>query len=444
MSDIAQTNNRRVPSGFRREKGKPHPLYIFSGSYQRVPELVQGQDLETYERMLGDPSVIAAYRSIELPILRATYDVEYPTEPTELERLQTKIIKEAFFEYLSWPEMLKGAITYLYNGFSVQEYTLEVREYENKQYVLPRTVSFRPAHTVNEEPGSRNAKGRLRELIQTVDGRRYTLPRRQLIICSMDTPSIEYWRGRSLLYAAYKPWFIKEKMEIINSISHERWAAGIPYAEMPALEDLQAAGIEIDGESGLYAKAEQALRKLHAGEQSYAVAPPGWKLSILDRRGNPTDPLPFIKELKEDIYISVLAGHLRLGGAETSGSKALGVTFVEMFLNAVESWGQGICDSFNRDAIRPICDFNWGRLNRYPRMTVTNILKAAVEKLAYLIQTGAIPATRELVKFIYDQYNINIDVDAIQITNTNYRSSNQNNNNDDNQDQPQGEDNNAV
>ena len=41
--------------------------------------------------------------------------------------------------------------------------------------------------------------------------------------------------------------------------------------------------------------------------------------------------LSFIKELKDDIKTAPLALHLRLGGNDSSGSKALGVAFVDSF-----------------------------------------------------------------------------------------------------------------
>ena len=411
MSDVSSPP--KSPRGFRSESGQAHPTFVFDGSYAKVPDLVEGTDLETYDRMTGDPSVAAVMRSVELPIYRATYDIEPPPEPTELEKMQAKVVRESLFEYMSWPDTLKGALTYLKNGFSVQEYTLEYRD----GYWLPRTISYRPASSITEESGTiaRDKRGRLKYLTQLVDGQRHLLKRKQLIICSLDTPSPEYWRGRSLLYSAYKPWYIKEKMEIINSISQDRWGAGIVKVDMPPLDTLREAGIDIDENHPLYSLAEKAAQNVRSGENAYTIVPPSWKLGILDRSGNPTDPLPFIKELKEDIYISVLAGQLKLGGSDTTGSKALGVTFLDMFLHAVESWGQGIPDAYNRDLIRTIVDVNWGRQNRYPRMSVTNILRSALNALAYLIQTGAIPTTRELVKFIYDQYNIQIDIDKIPI-----------------------------
>ena len=240
----------------------------------------------------GDSTVSAVMRSVELPIRRATYDIQPPSEPSALETQQAKVISDSLFEYLPWSDILKGCITYPTMGFSVHEFTLERRLLESKSYFLPRKIAFRPQGTVTEEyRDSRDKRGQLLNLTQIVDGQRYILPRKKLIICTADAESKEDWRGTSVLHSAYRSWFIKEKMEIILAIAHERWGAGIPVLELPELAENQT--LSEQEETVLYKAAVTALKALHAGEQSYAVMPPGYKLYVLDRKSTVLDALIF-------------------------------------------------------------------------------------------------------------------------------------------------------
>ena len=423
--------------GLLQEKGVSHSRYPYDPFTNDVPALLPGSDLATYRKMRrGDSTVSAVMRSIELPIRRATYDVQPPSEPTSLETQQAKVISDSLFEYLPWSDILKGCITYPTLGFSIHEFTLERRRIEGKSYILPRKIAFRPQGTITEEyKDNRDKRGELLNLTQTVDGKRYILPRKKLIICTADAESREDWRGTSVLHSAYRSWFIKEKMEIINAIAHERWGAGIPVLELPELKENQTLS-EVE-ETVLYQAAVVALKALHAGEQSYAVMPPGYKLYVLDRKGTVLDALAFIKELKDDIKTAPLALHLRLGGNDSSGSKALGVAFVDSFLHAVEAWANVICDAFSHDMIRPIVDINWGKQLRYPKMAVTNIYKTVVQDIAYLIQSGVIKSTPELVRFIFEQYGIKLDnpEEAMPDSVTKNNNSNNQNNNQDNDDE---------
>ena len=390
--------------GLVSERGRESGRYHFGDLYRSIPELTEGEDLLTYERMRRtDPSVAASLRSIELPIRRGTYDIQPPSNPTELEKEQATVLRRAFFDYLVWPETLRGAVTFLRNGFSVHEFTLENRG----GYVLPRKIGFRPQKSILEDYSSRNDRGNLIQLTQRLDGRDIVLPRKKLVICTADAESREDWRGTSILYSAYKPWFIKEKLEQLAAVAQERWGVGIPILTLPEITDkAQAANLENDP---LFKRAVAAVKALHGGEESYVVLPHGYDLKILDRSSRNLDSLPLMRELKQDIYTAMLALQMRLGGSDTTGSKALGVTFIDSFLHAVEAWAQLICDAFNYDLIRTLVNINWGPQERYPAMTVTNIYKRAIQEIAYLFQVGLLKPTAELITYIFEQFGIRID-----------------------------------
>ena len=404
---------------YRTEAGKTHNR--FSGMYntgENVPELMDIQAYYTYRKMRrSDPTVSAVMRSIELPIRQATFDVSPPVDkPTVAEKDQAKYISDWLLDRLDWGKSIRQAITSLTHGFAVLEKVYE----RSRGKIVPRKLAFRPQNTLIDD--KRDSNGELTALIQDIDGRRIELERERLILFTVGGESGSDWRGQSLLRSAYKPWYIKERMEIITGIAHERFTAGIPYVIAP--------DGAVEGDEN-WKSAERALENLHAGTHSRVVIPFGWVFSILERKSQPMDPIAFIKELKDDIKTAPLALHLRLGGNDTSGSKALGVTFVDSFLHGVQAWGNLIVESFNEDLIKDLVHQNWGFREgmRYPKMAITNIYKSELKVLAYLVQVGIIEPTEELVKYILEQYGIRIDPDNIK---PGKGSGNNNSNNDSN------------
>ena len=68
------------PKGLLSDKGIEHSRYSVASA--DIPELTEGADYEVYRKMRrGDATVSAAMRSIELPIQRATFDIQPPSEP---------------------------------------------------------------------------------------------------------------------------------------------------------------------------------------------------------------------------------------------------------------------------------------------------------------------------------------------------------------------------
>ena len=384
---------RRLPI---RERGRAYSRF-FPDNYENVPELTDITRYEVFRKMRrSDPTVSAAIRSIELPILQGTFDITAPSDPTELEKEQAKLIKEWIFNRLDWNWILRSSLTALTYGNCVFE-----KMYERvDSYVVPRKLGFRPQRTLSDD--ERNNRGELTGIVQHVDELRVTIPRKKCVVITIDAESEEEWRGQSILRSAYKPWYIKEKMEIITGIAHERFTAGILVCEAPE-------GFVGNKDSDEWKAAEEALMNIVNGLNPYAMLPPGWKLYTVERKSQVDPTLPFIRDLKDDIKISVVAVHLRLGGSDASGSKALGVTFIDSFLHAVQAWGNLITQAFDRDLIRELVIYNWGVQTRYPRMTLTNVYKSALTELAYLIQTKVIKATPELIKYIFEQYGIVID-----------------------------------
>ena len=114
------------------------------------------------------------------------------------------------------------------------------------------------------------------------------------------------------------------------------------------------------------------LKALEADEQAYLYIPSGFEAGILDRQGRAQTPLDWVRHLDDAMARAILALHLTLGGA-TSGSRSLGSSFIDVFLHAVQAWGDKFCDSVTEQSIRQVVDFNWGPQKRYPRLAVRNI-----------------------------------------------------------------------
>lgn len=68
----------------------------------------------------------------------------------------------------------------------------------------------------------------------------------------------------------------------------------------------------------------------------------------------------------------MLAQFLELGNT-SSGSRALGESFNDMFLMSCESIGKNICETFNRDVIKQLVDLNFDDVEKYPEIEVEKI-----------------------------------------------------------------------
>lgn len=185
------------------------------------------------------------------------------------------------------------------------------------------------------------------------------------------------WTGRSLLRSAYKHWLIKDALIRLGAQIVERNGMGIPFVNYT--------------EPSQRAKAIALAKALRAGAEAGGALPPGMSVSIVGVSGSTADELPRIKYHDESIGRSLLAMFLNLG--HDNGARALGATFVDYFLLAVNSVLRNIEETITEHVIRDLVELNYGPDEAYPVLKLDDLTAEATptaEALKALADAGLI------------------------------------------------------
>lgn len=330
----------------------------------------------------SDHQVRAVLSAITLPIRQAEYFVEPASEAEADVQLATRI-QDALLKEMSipWDDTVRHALLMLPFGFSPLEKVWELRE----GLVLPRKLDPRlPSSVIRWEYD--NSRKRLQYMVQRdSDGREIRIPIEKLLVFSTDKEG-DNWEGCSILRPAYKAWYIKDTLEKVNSIMHERFGAGIPRGKVPR---------NVAKGTTEWNAVRDTLEDIHVGEKAYVIQPEGYEFDVIGgEKGKGTDVLGSIKYYDEAIAKAMLAMHINLGTAK-SGSYALGQSFLDAFLMATQAWADYIAEVINRFVVREIVDYNWS-VDAYPTFRCKRIQSLAFEAIGYLVQTGALKWTQAL------------------------------------------------
>jgi len=188
-----------------------------------------------------------------------------------------------------------------------------------------------------------------------------SIPAAKLAFFSFNQEGANFW-GRPILRAAYKHWYQKERLEIIECLGNEKNALGIPVFEqgLGATKEDRAA-------------AELWLKHLAVHEQTGVSLPAGWKFVLQGVEGEVRKPLEMIRYCSEMIGRSALAMFLAYGTTQT-GTRALGESSTDFFKLSLESLAWMIAETITQSSIRPLVDYNFGPQEVYPYLRFGNIL----------------------------------------------------------------------
>lgn len=189
--------------------------------------------------------------------------------------------------------------------------------------------------------------------------------------------------GRSILRNAYKPYYYKKSLQIIEAIGIERDLVGIPVLTPP-----ETWNITDPKNASLLVYAERLLSNLRMDEQGGVFLPPGWVLSLLSignsRRQFDMDKV--INRYDKRIAITMLAQFIMLG-MDRVGSFALSTDQNDLFKLAVQSYINRIADTINTCAVPRLFRLNptLGKGGKLPRLIPSNISVPDLTTLANFI-----------------------------------------------------------
>lgn len=371
-TEVTEPQDVKSPSGQEVELGRrgQSGTYIFGGIITREEynnDLIRFKGLEQYDIMRrSDGTVRAALKVCKQPILSATWNIEAASDK-QADQDKAEFIRQQLFENINFYDVLSEILTYLEFGFSVFEKVYDYVDYNGKQLIGLKGLESRKQRTIynweTAPSGDKKAELGIRQI--TPNGA-FSIPMGKLCVFTYDREGDNY-EGISMLRAAYKHWKMKDNLELIDAIRHERQGLGIITVEPPE----GATENDIDD-------AMEAARNARASEEAVIKKPKDWLIEFMDMRGGPgtvSDIQTSLEYHKREITKSVLAQFLELGGSGkgSSGSRAVSQDHSQLFTMALEHVAKYIQSTFNRNLIKELIDLNFSDSEGYPTLEHSKI-----------------------------------------------------------------------
>lgn len=375
--------------------------YFFKG-YITAEEYsidLQGKyGLQVYDVMRkSDPTIHAALNVCKQPILGANWDTEAASEePLDVE-INERLHRELFDRAINFPDVSREALTCLDFGFFVAETVWEATQYQGKSYIGLAKIASRKQRSILKWEIA-DGKDGITQILPSGKaglggGVSIDIPREKLLYVVNDQEGDNYF-GTSLLRYAYKPWKIKDGLEIMNAVALERQGLGVPYAK----KDMNG---QTTDEAELI-KVREMLQQHRANESGYWEYPNSIEVGFTDMKGNTTkEILPTIEYQDRQILLSTLAQFLLLGANGSSGSRAVSADHSRLFTKALEAVATTLQQAFQRDIVQKWVDLNYSNLpNGYPKLVFSTIsdedVKETADAVAALTTAGVLNPDREV------------------------------------------------
>ena len=359
-----------------------------------VPKLSNLRNrMKIYKRMTRDPIVGAILFAIEMHLRRANWHVE--TKDSR-EDEHSEFVDECLNDMShTFQDFLSEVLSMLPYGFSIHEV---VYKYRKDGKIGWAKLPLRSQDSIQrwEFDKKQDLKGvwqygQNSELIY--------IPKERFLLFRPNSYKNNP-EGRGVLRNAYRPYYFKRKIEVIEAIGIERDLSGYPVLSVPL--DIFAKN-DIAQSQRNYAK--KLVTRIRKDEQMGAVLPPGWELELLSTSGSKNiNTGEIINRYNLQIAQSLLSDIIMLGHTR-AGSYALSEKKYELFVIALDSWLDSIEEVMNRIAIPRLMELNGVTdESKYPVLRHDPVSKIDPQKLANvlfrLIKVNAIQADREMELYL--------------------------------------------
>jgi hypothetical protein len=176
----------------------------YNGSLQGI------EGIRKYDEMRkSDGTVRAACMVTSLPIRRAKWFVNPALQDDEKSKQVASFVEHALFDWLetSWDDVVRQALLMIPFGVMVFEKVYTAKEFEGKTYITLSKLAPRMPKSIQQWELSDGTFG-IQQIRQ--DGVQAQIPGSKLIIFVNEREGDNWW-GTSMLRAAYKHWFYKDK-----------------------------------------------------------------------------------------------------------------------------------------------------------------------------------------------------------------------------------------
>ena len=366
--------------------------------YEEFLTQLQGlQGVRVYREMSDNDDIIgASLYAFERVVAQSSWYVQ-PEDDSKESLKAADFLRECMNDMEhSWSDFILEANSCLVYGWCICEEVYKIRKGQNKDGRLNskhndgligwRKLSRRMQSTLYEWDFAEN--GDIKGMIQSPPpdyGMKY-IP---LDKCTHFRTKLEgnNPEGRSVLRNAYKPYYFKKNMQMLEAIGVERDLIGLPWIKPPEEFDIKA-----DENAEVLAYIKNLLSNLRRDEQEGIFMPPGWEIQLLGsnttRRQFDLDKI--INRYDKRIAITVLAQFILLG-MDRVGSFALSTNQNDLFKLAVQGYLNKMAETLNTYTIPRLFSFNpsFAHDKKYPKLVPGNISAPNLAELAAYINVLA-------------------------------------------------------
>jgi hypothetical protein len=396
------------PTGF--VGGRSFPGYV--GAFNWIipeynPALQGAQAIRVYDQMRkSDGQVRASLRMVKAPILAAQWYMA-PASQSPQDKLVADEIEYALFHM---PKMngrgrpfmrfLREATSFLDFGFypfelqwkTIENWTPPASESRQRRRQKAFTIlrDMTPRHPIRTYGFYYDEHGQVSDLIWGVNSA--TIPAEKMLLLSFDEEGDDP-TGISILRSAYFHWYAKTNFYKIDGIQKERMSVGIPDIEL-------APGYSPDDKTA----AEEMGRNMRSNERAYIVRPPNIKPGFIETPNAHVNPLDSAQHHGLMILQNVLVQFLSLGTQE-SGSRAVGGTQTEAFLDALRYVSDYVRGEINSQVVSQLTKFNYGSDTPPPELRVRHLRENDVWRsmsvaLRNFVEPGLLTPDADLETFL--------------------------------------------
>lgn len=201
-------------------------------------------------------------------------------------------------------------------------------------------------------------------------------------------------QGKSVLRGAYRPWWLKKRLEEGEAIGLYRNLAGLPVAYVPGRIMTGNASVQ---EKAMFEAVKMLVQKTVMDEQAGVVLPGDrdesgnrmFELTLLASPGtSKADARSAITDYNRQIAMVVLADFIMLGQTER-GSFALSVNKTDLFTTALQTWLNSAAAVLNRFLLPTLWDLNGWDTKTMPSFTPGAVAQIDMSALGDLLSKMA-------------------------------------------------------
>lgn len=396
-------------------------------AHEKNPDLQWPQSIETYDQMrLEDSQVASVLSAVTLPIRSTRWEIDPAGARDEVARQIAEDLglplkgedeppgRRRQRGRFSWDDFLRLALLELPHGHSVFE---QVYRIEDGRARLGK-LAWRPPRTISKFDVAKDGGLIAIEQWGVFGSTSVRIPVDRLVVFVNEREGAN-WRGRSLLRSAYKNWLLKDRFLRIQALVGERNGLGVPIFEGAELPDVIAKDATKAEKWLADQKAEglELAESFRAGEAAGGYIPHGAKFTLTGVSGKLPDMDGPIRYHDEAIANAVLARFLTLGGDKSTGSYALGDTFLDFFTGSLNAKLGHVADVVQQHVVEDLVDLNWGPDEIAPRIVPTQLGKEhplTAEGIRALIDCGAFTADPVLEKFLRARFGLPAPVERAE------------------------------